>query len=321
MAHRNAIWKEQWETAGLADAHGSMSRRVPHGDVFVPPTIKVSDSHLHWSMEPLKRPPYVTPTKKTFDGFIKLWNRSDAEIVTFAQKWGILQYDPADGPSKGTESIHMWRELSRRACAVANIAADLRSGGRGPQADWEILGAIGEPPENRILPNRSISELITEPSGFRWGARIGVERLKDQLAGEVSQWLRTFAVGFALEARHASWELTLHYRGSLAAAMALQLAVMVSDSDLFICSACHFPYVRSRNLKRPSPGQNNYCPDCQPRRSRVNVRGAGQRKAEESYRLRKRVKRMLSQGHKVSDIAADTQKSVDVIRRLLRSGK
>src|SRR5260370_42214777 len=63
--------------------------------------------------------------------------------------------------------------------------------------------------------------------------------------------------------RRNAWVTEIDFGSRLFAVLALQLLLTVADADgLYNCDGCKLPYARPRQLKRPKPGQSNFCPQC-----------------------------------------------------------
>jgi predicted SprT family Zn-dependent metalloprotease len=77
------------------------------------------------------------------------------------------------------------------------------------------------------------------------------------------------------------WDLQIQYHGLLFPAIALQMMLVIADTDnLYCCSGCGTPYIRARERKRPKRGWANYCEAC-------CESGVAQRRAVETYRAKK----------------------------------
>jgi hypothetical protein len=295
--------RAKWDEAGFTDDEGRLGKPVPTGDLLVPNTLSLdaTKESLVWrKTQPEDRSLRFPPdTKKLFNGFVGLWNKSPAVILGFAKQWGPLYLDPWGTPcvrahivvpgmadtQTRSEPLEVWRYWSRRAQAVINIAASLKEGPGKPAKkaspdDWKLFDGLEVYEEVRegdvlkgykVVQSRVSDETLSDLGRRRgevglyaqWGcpysADWGIDKERRWLRREIQLWLALARPGFGINAN--SWRLEVDYNGCVFAAIALQLALTVTGSkDLFTCSACGSPYVRE--MKAPKVGDANYCPNC-----------------------------------------------------------
>jgi transposase-like protein len=306
------------------------ARHVPTGIVVAPGGL-ISlrpDETLHWEIDP-DRVRWKKPTDNLLKDFISLWQKRPQDIVRFAEKWGALRIDQGGNmlppAGEGTEPLSMWIFFSRRAYSVLRISKALRAGEVGDLEDWKYLStdAGGNKDQFFGMPSwsmRGMKEFGGKqiPVPFDNDVPFPVDRLCDQIAGELSEWLRRFTVHLAVDWGEAhDWRLQTRYsNGLLLSAIGLQLTLAVADADsLFICSACKKLYIRPRSKRKPNAGQANFCDDCGDNRR-------PEREAEKRYRENRReARRLATGGVSVTDIANKLGKTTTVIRGWLKKGK
>jgi hypothetical protein len=229
--------------------------RIPSGVVTTVGGVpEIYGDALRWTYD-YRRVKWRLPDAGLLGRFALLWKKTPEDIVAFAREWGPLRVDEHCLPTESTtesEPLAAWDFLSRRAYAVMQLAAALRTRRRGDSKYWKFIA------DNPFSRSVSIVRLL-EDAGMLSAA--GSRR--ETLALEVSSWLARFNVGLRIEwARsRSSWELQISYGGSLIAALALRLALAVANVEsLFACSGCGSPYIRG--VRSPNEGQANYCQDC-----------------------------------------------------------
>ncbi len=194
------------------------------------------------------------------DAFIPLADASDAEILKFSQRYGVLNVEPvARGPSTGLreEALSDWRRLAKRMRVVLGAAASLHEGQHVRREDWALL----DPPYLDVRTAfyeqaKDLSPLVRR----RYFERLCVADVLNEelmLAGvrPSFSWSRTTSgLTFTNRGPLSLGELTL------TGALALQLALACAKADsIATCSGCHTPYLRRWH----SPtGRRNYCEKC-----------------------------------------------------------
>jgi len=246
-----------WDLAGLTDAHGRLGKPVGTGRVLIPRSLCIQEPYLVWDFgetipdEPIS----VQPAKGLLQDFIKLWNSSPQAILRFARKHGVLLLDAEGQPTfhwklQGREHLERWTSISRRACAVLNIAAAIKQGELGSAEDWDAI----DPSIDARFPktkNRFMAQ--------------GLSRARTLLQWELENWtaLGRITLSIGWDNKHEAWRTEIDFGGRMFAALALQLLLTVADADqLFNCDGCKRPYIRPRHHRRPKPGQANFCEQC-----------------------------------------------------------
>ena len=276
------------QTNQITTAEGMVGRRVRPIEFLVPLDVRLEQDRLVWTEtqdELTKSPRYmhVTTAPETIDDFLKLHSAKPEEILRYAKQWGPIGFCkhglPAShnsqwrldrtqvkmctllrGTSEFSEPLEFWRETSKRARALLNIAANLYANKSGKEEDWKIVESKDSHPGNT----------------YDWP----IENQRFELEWQLTYWMRmgrlmplvTFdknVLTFSLEVLNGS---------GLFGSLALQLALAASRTDgLGTCSACGRAYIPTR---KPNANRRNYCPDCRDEKKPL-------RDAQRAYRLRK----------------------------------
>lgn len=245
----------------------------------------------------------ITPAKGMLEEFIELAEADEHKFLPYARRWGLLElcrehYAPTSHnyncepliPLRtvvfGTteiaakehrelllsagEPVSAWRDYSRFARALLDIAAKLHQGELGRDEDWDTLhfdeaGFLGWDYVAERRRSKNFSNL---------------DRERNLIAEGVNHWLVSGGVQPKMSWRESrpiiTFECPKPY-GKLFANLAIQLMMAVSQAGaLVICSACGQSYMPQR---RPKTDQRRYCPNC---------KGVAQRDASADYRRRKR---------------------------------
>jgi len=253
---------------------GNVDRPVAFTHLRAPRDVRLVGVKLRWgSAEDWAQSKTIPPGYALLTEFLKLSDASDAAIENYAQTWGVLDIcehgvpathnarrtavDPpgsACGPRRDGESfwekIADWRQFSREARAILNIAADLHLGKRATGDDWLVVGC---------------------------GARPNADAERVVLSFSVNRWL-----GLANVRLLFTWESepVVHIGGpGLFGMLALQLASAIARNGLVLCSGCSGRYEATR---KPQSGRRSYCPECR-------KRGVPTRDAQRARQKRRRV--------------------------------
>jgi hypothetical protein len=231
---------ESWQLSGYSDVKGGVGKPIPGDKIYMPASISIEGQFLKWELfsAGTTRPMRI-PRKELLNDFVKLWNGAESKILAFAQKNGVLMMD--GDPIKGREPLERWRTLSRVACAMLNIGAELAAGKK--RIDREELKYLLQAEEDELykFEDPEIAGIALMHAAEHW------------LAG----------ISFSLDRKGREFVLRIDYHGRMLRAVALQLAITISRSEsLYICSGCGLPYGRSAQKRRPKPGQANFCDDC-----------------------------------------------------------
>lgn len=261
------------ELQGFIDEEGTLERRLPIDQWWVPREVRLKGSGLVWRFD-LGR--YVSSGPGLLADFLQLGDASDLAICGYAKKWGVLQicklhnlpasHNVASPPSKETawfcqcklrlinegrglsygEPCEAWRKYARQAQAILSLAAQLREGNPGPLQDWQVL-----------RPKKLIEEWLTD-KGSTKNQKVFEGRL--QVSFELKTWLGLGNVGFAPYWGEAD-PIVLFGNRRLFGALALQLLFTVSRTEGFaFCSSCGQCYPPEK--RRPRPDQRRYCKRC-----------------------------------------------------------
>lgn len=272
--------EQAWMLAGITrhDDSGELDRftrqwwRVP----ISKPIEVVGDSLLYELAGPdkwrggLKRIAIDDPDG-ILDQFLLLHEAGDDEIRRFAQRWGPLRREEAASLLDGTpataielkmlsvicrEPMAAYREYSRAARAVLNVAAQLHAGKVGSSEDVSLIAAFCP-----IAPGLSPLEEAA--------------RQRLILSAVLGDWMRD-TVHPELDWGDSSPTIDLRPNGSFGA-IVTTLAFAVARTDgLALCASCGQAFVPPR---RPAAGRRSYCGECGPR--------AARRDASRDYRRRK----------------------------------
>ncbi len=271
----------------LFDENGNIEKRfLPLDHIVVPTTILLSDDEARLEVEDEEAYWHeVGEERQVFPNvlyqFIRLSEQSPARILQFARRWGLLglcehglpathHVDDRDGQERvvlipyggctpaPAESIVHWRTYSSRFRTFIETAQRLHRGETIADGGlWDIIGR----------PYRGY---------FIGGARNSLSRQKQRFARAVN--IQLAASGIQPVIHWNRGEPVVGFgvfgvvRTSLFSALAMQLALTVTDCKVAICSGCHTTY---RPQRRTHAGQMNYCVDC--RNAHVDVKARVQR--------------------------------------------
>lgn len=325
-----------WDLAGFTGPESLLGRYIHGGTILVPGTIKTTGSGLYWEVSPASR--WIEAPKGLIDKFIGLRDKDGDAILKFAQQFGVLWPFARNAWSRGLERFEDWLDVARRAWAVVELATFVQAGEPVPAAALDVLCTSGEgggghmdvrvldadvsipiwrQGDGRIFNFPYYRRPTSEDEIAAWN-----EHGINIVAAEVSEWMQFGGVSLALTADQGTWELSVSFQGRLLGALALQLALAVSRSDVpFTCSECGKVYIRgrdegqSRRRRRPNPGWRNFCPEC--------GRKAAVRAADERRRRTIAEARRLNREEKLSyeAIAKKLGKDLVLVQRWIEKGK
>jgi hypothetical protein len=289
--------KAQIETklAQYLQEDGDIGRRVGAGLLFAPDSTELDGEYIHWAIPTVP----VKPQADILTQFVLLHGADDRQILEFCKKYGALTPSHAiDGETKhfGSDKLSDWRALSRNAYGLLRLAHDLHDPTPRTLDHWNTL----IPPHECLLSDSSLRSLGTLEERRSWYARLQhnldnsrnqehlpvehrlserVRRLdiwtdgpKQQrrevaaiLFSELGAWKCKFGsasldLGMDLDNGACSC-VELDFGASLPCYISTQLMQVIAAADIFICSACGTPYLRSRGRRAPNPGKRNYCND------------------------------------------------------------
>jgi hypothetical protein len=248
------------------------------------------------------------------EGFVRLFEKKPAEILSYAKKWGVLglcrhdlpcshnQY--ADGLTDGIrpclpmlelplpadlsrarfrEPLEVWRRLSRQASALLNIGASLNQQKLGAWDDWKVIKGDYDRRSGGLLNALGLGGGKTRPYMQK------IAHARRELASELDGWISLGQVRprGAWQPKTNRWRFTLDAVSSgpnLFGMIALAITLAIAGAELAVCDGCGNSY---RPDRRPNPDRRNYCEECRGGRGK-NL--AAWRAASREYRKRKREK-------------------------------
>lgn len=226
-------------------------------EVLVPPNVIVSDGFLLFDPKECKRKKFAH-MGGVLDRFVRLWSKSDDDLIRFATGYGVLGVDERGRllsdrtirdalvgrgryPQVGREPIHLWLDYSKKFFALLRIAARLRDGQHGDGSDWLTLypnyvfdGTSIE--SEKLYVELTIGELVLE-SNLRPVLKWSFERVEEPAI--VFGFLNTVTL---LDG------LLFHLMLSVA-----------SVKGLAICGSCPTSFEPDTRARR---GTIRYCDDC-----------------------------------------------------------
>jgi hypothetical protein len=210
----------------------------------------------------------IKPNKQILEDFLRLASATDAEIHSFASRYGALLIfgridSPAESPGRAgqrlfIETCAVWRYFASCMGALLRIAASFHRGRTANPQDWEALRAfpsvqvphdpeVGSP-EFYWIWNLSTIREVNHQNRSVWTSLMNTLLQLGQ-AGPRIVWR-----GSALPRIVSSGPSLLSY-------LALQLSLSASGNDaVAVCSYCNNEYLRLR--RAPKTGQRNFCPEC-----------------------------------------------------------
>lgn len=269
---------ESEELHGMFNEDGKPFSSQPSMVLVVPPPPTIEDGNLVWRVNKTGVLPhrYAQPGGQLVFDFAQLSESPEKVIHKFASRWGMLAADSGEHPlpieapvapdmpasnvfsftllqgwTDGvfTEPLDRWRQLSRVARALLNIATFLHNDEFGRRKDWDVLYPAFADDDSRWqhqggYPTRE------EAMGLEWS------RLRDP----VTRWLQRADVRPRLFfGAPGKPTITLGGR-ALYGALGVQLLFAICRTHgMAVCSGCGKSYPRER---RAAHGRRNYCGDC-----------------------------------------------------------
>ena len=256
-------------------ADSSVFSFVPIGQIRAPPLGKVLDTSIAGlaTRSERRKPPDL------LERFCLIAESedTDAAIVAFARRWGLLGLCEHGLPSEGlcnghstctpcgwtgTESFDHWRRLARAFESMLRIGLALNRGKPGENADWELAadGLCGDAGEELlghwwaegIAPRLNDVEITRRTTKGLRVARIDYAILMQRLI-EISHLQPEFGIS------GRNWNIEMGSTESMSnmpAILTAQLILRVGSSGKQIkCSACRRWFIPRRN-------QRMYCDRC-----------------------------------------------------------
>ncbi len=277
------------------------------------------------------QPSIRLPNPRVLDGFMRLRDATDEQVLDFARRWGVLDLCEHDFPAthnvgslamvlrrspkclpvqpgsvEGRESVKAWRAWAQRAHSLMLIGARLNTNRPGRIEDWERFF-------EGIEPNLARFELGPRGVPFRLCAR-SVEQDWLLLGRYVNAWIALAQFAPKMYWRRGKALIRYGARtqwGRLFGVLGMQMMVRLSKvGGHVLCAGCSTQF---KPKKIPHPMRGNYCDDC--RRKRVP-----QKLARASFNDRKRMALELhAQGLSVADIAERTGSRESTVCHLVGS--
>lgn len=134
------------------------SKQIIDPDFYIPADIRVREGAIAWvEGEEQDVPPKPPLADECLSQFCRLRDATDAEILDFAKRWGMLgvwptrtsvlikNSNPAEiyGYYLYTEPTQLWRDVAGRAWAILLVAAELSQNQRAFLEDWQRVVDFG----------------------------------------------------------------------------------------------------------------------------------------------------------------------------------
>ncbi len=195
--------------------------------------------------------------RECFSRFLKLSDAGPEEILRFAQAWGMLGLCKHRLPAAHNlrsldffhrgilqlgcvevrrERIHVWRRYARQFRAILAIWLELARGQPASSKQWSALG-----PSLREHAEESLSDQ------------------QKHVSAAITEALRVCGIHPIVATDEPRLRLGCSRKTRLLAALTMELAAILTDSRLLICSRCNQRHTAKR---RPRPGEANYCRRC-----------------------------------------------------------
>ena len=287
-----------WVEQGMANPKtGKLAKVIPAGHILIPGKIWLENEYLNWQAWGERDSEGATdrpPQRELLDEFARICGAADfaaasqklseeekgmrrraaleRDVLSFAKKHGPLSKEMDF--LEGREHISMWRQQSRRVCAVLNICAELdfKKKSTAEQRrfllkEWKFVG---------VFEKEHLGQLQSSRASFA------------QLEREAQRWVSGVRFSVKWNRESDRFGLEVDYSGRMVNALGLQIALAISNSDsLYICSACGLPYSRSRKTRKPNPGHGNFCDsdDCGKAAARQQADARRRAKVSEARKL------------------------------------
>lgn len=241
-------------------ATGRVGRRL-HTEALIRPNWVKGDFERSEIVYDTQTPVYdlAAPDLPLLDRFVRLVEASDGEIVSFAQKYGVLSLRAFRQPGGYAEPIESWRVMAQAARATLQLAVAIYDNRSTRRQDWACLrGWYYERWRDVLSKNLSQPEI-----------RAAAER--NQLEDVVNRWIEWAEISpcFSWTRRSGGVDAQVgitNCRGAfggsltLRGALAYQLFLAVAQSRaLATCSSCGRVYAPKR---KPAETRNRYCDTC-----------------------------------------------------------
>ncbi|MEW6143366.1 MAG: hypothetical protein AB1597_09500 [Chloroflexota bacterium] len=247
------------EDAGMTNASEHiLTGSLPFRQLLIPQHIYLIGDSLYYRNDVDYSPERVDDTG-ALDAFVRI--KTDDDILRFARRYGPL------GLCKhGLPPMHRgswYRDVIQDGELVEVIRMDEwepRLG--GSERGW--CPPVSPEPIKKWLEYSSLAlSYLTLAASFKRD-KVELKGIgKFFLRDGINEWLGD--AGIKLELTWDSQEPTLTLTGGgIFGALGVQLLTAVTANTLAVCSGCGKPYLRG--VRKPKPGQRNFCSNC---RSRV----------------------------------------------------
>lgn len=241
-----------------------LDRPIKTGEVYAPPVRSAEGDYLVFHAGERKK---HRTTRGLLSTFIELEGASDADVVRFCRRWGVLGLCPHGLPSGGhrcgehladsqdpaihKESIAGVMRFAGAFAALLRIAAEISQQRPGSVEDWEMANKVISGPD---FPPWDVALIVFH---------VDVARLHLQILMRVLIHISNVQPRFFWNRSSSSWQIDMDAEGlvsNLPALLAIELMVTIADKDGFaVCSSCHRSYIP---LRKPDPTRRNYCDKC-----------------------------------------------------------
>lgn len=216
-----------------------------------PADTEMRDGAIEWGVS--GKQIWTKPDSAMLERFLSLGDATDAAILRFAKRYGVLalcdhgapsshspQCRPVGWPGPCREALVDWRFFSRSVLATLKISAALTLGKTPAPADWQVIYSRS----GRTAP---------------WWKQ-SVDADKSAAEDVLNEWLSYAMPRFEVRWDGVSPELEMKPGAGMFGSIALQLVLRAGRKDsMAVCFHCGAAYTAQR---RPKAGQRNFCPEC-----------------------------------------------------------
>jgi hypothetical protein len=248
MTHATRV---SFELAGLTNEQGRLGESIQTDAVVRPDWARISVDPARQVLVYSTRAPLLSDRQRpeALDQFIRLESADAAQVLRFAQRFGVLSVNAIREEGWYEEELETWRELARRARATLDVAASIRNSEKATEDNWLALRPWYYDWRKRVKSPTPERRRIAE---------------RQQLSDVLNAWLRLAEVRPSF-----SWQTGMNFTNlegvdegsiTLLGVLALQLVRAVAQGKIATCSGCGATY-RRKGREAPK-GRANYCPKC-----------------------------------------------------------